>query len=65
MDRLSMAGNFEVNVEFYSEHVAQQMEKIFDFDAARSCELTLEEWERRPFYWKIAETMLYTFRPFF
>lgn len=65
MDRLSMAGNFEVNVEFYSEHVAQQMEKIFDFDASRSRELTLEEWERRPFYWKIAETMLYTFRPFF
>jgi cardiolipin synthase A/B len=65
MDRLSMVGNFEVNVEFYSENVAQQMEKIFEFDAARARELTLAEWEKRPFYWKIAETMLYTFRPLF
>lgn len=65
MDRLSMVGNFEVNVEIYSENVAQQMEKIFDFDSSRARELTLEAWEKRPFYWKIAERMLYTFRPLF
>jgi cardiolipin synthase len=65
MDRLSMVGNFEVNVEFYSADVAQQMENIFDYDSSRARELTLAQWEKRPFYWKIAETMLYTFRPFF
>ncbi|GHO84978.1 phospholipase D-like domain-containing protein [Dictyobacter formicarum] len=65
VDRLSMMGNFEVNIEFYDEDVAREMEKIFEYDTSRARELTLKQWARRPFYWKIGEYMLYTFRPFF
>ncbi|GCE06711.1 phospholipase D-like domain-containing protein [Dictyobacter aurantiacus] len=65
VDRLSMVGNFEVNVEFYNQDAAREMEKIFEYDAARSHELTLQQWSRRPIYWKIGEYMLYLLRPLF
>ncbi|GCE20732.1 hypothetical protein KDK_45320 [Dictyobacter kobayashii] len=65
LDRLSMFGNFEVNMEFYDTDVAEEMEKIFAYDSSRAHELTLKQWEKRPFYWKLGEYMLYTFRPFF
>ncbi|GCE28266.1 major cardiolipin synthase ClsA [Dictyobacter alpinus] len=65
LDRLSMVGNFELNIEFYSPAVAQQMEKIFEYDSSQAYELTLAQWEHRPFYWKIAEYLLSTFRPLF
>jgi cardiolipin synthase len=58
VDRLSLLGNFEVNVEFYDRGVAQQMEQIFATDVSNTHELTLEEWERRPFYVKLGERIL-------
>jgi cardiolipin synthase len=65
LDRLSLMGNFEANLEFYDHGVALEMEKIFEFDSQRAHELTLGEWEKRPLLWRIAERLLYTFRPFF
>ncbi|GCF11503.1 phospholipase D-like domain-containing protein [Dictyobacter arantiisoli] len=65
IDRLSMVGNFEVNIEFYSVDVAREMNKIFAYDASRAYELTLERWIKRPWYWKLAETMLLSLRPLF
>lgn len=64
MDRLSLVGNFEVNVEFYDEPLARQMEGIFLDDASNTREVTLEEWRRRPLLEKLAETMLLPLRPF-
>ena len=64
LDRLSLVGNFEVNVEFYDEALAQQMEDIFSRDASNTRELTLEEWQRRPLLERFAETMLLPLRPF-
>ncbi|HKV57377.1 MAG TPA: phospholipase D-like domain-containing protein, partial [Ktedonobacteraceae bacterium] len=63
LDRLSLVGNFEVNVEFYDEILAKQMEAIFHIDASNTRELTLEEWQRRPLRQRFAETMLLPLRP--
>ncbi|HLJ32032.1 MAG TPA: phosphatidylserine/phosphatidylglycerophosphate/cardiolipin synthase family protein [Ktedonobacteraceae bacterium] len=63
MDRLSMVGNFEVNVEVYDEVLARQMEDIFMKDASNTHELTLEEWRRRSLLEKLAETLLLPLRP--
>jgi cardiolipin synthase len=63
MDRLSMIGNFEVNVEVYDEALARQMEHIFVADAAHTRELTLEEWRHRPLPEKLAEAILLPLRP--
>lgn len=63
MDRLSMVGNFEVNVEVYDEALAHQMEDIFLKDASNTRELTLEEWRQRSPLEKLAEAMLLPLRP--
>lgn len=63
MDRLSMVGNFEVNVEIYDAAVARQMERIFAVDAMHARELTLGEWRRRPLWEKLAEIILLPLRP--
>lgn len=63
MDRLSMVGNFEVNVEIYDAGVARQMERIFAADAGHARELTLGEWRRRPPREKLAEAILMPLRP--
>jgi cardiolipin synthase A/B len=63
MDRLSMVGNFEVNVEVYDEAMACQMEDIFSKDASNCHELTLEEWRQRSLLEKLAETILLPLRP--
>jgi cardiolipin synthase len=64
LDRLSLVGNFEVNVEFYDELLAKQMESIFLTDEANTRELSLEEWQHRPAIERFAETILLPLRPF-
>jgi cardiolipin synthase len=63
LDRLSMVGNFEVNVEVYDEALAAQMEAIFGEDALDCYELTLDEWRHRPLMEKMAEAILLPLRP--
>lgn len=63
MDRLSLLGNFEVNIEVYDEGLAQQMEAIFHKDATNAHELTLEEWRRRALPTRFAEMILLPLRP--
>lgn len=48
IDRLSLLGNYEVNLEIYSESFAREMERMFELDKTNCEELTKEEWERRP-----------------
>jgi len=64
MDRLSLLGNFEVNIEVYDEALAQQMEDVFMKDASNVHELTLQEWKQRPLHEKLAEAILLPLRPF-
>jgi cardiolipin synthase A/B len=63
IDRYSLLGNYEINLEAYSERFAAQMEKMFELDKTNAKELTLEEWERRPLPAKLVERILATLSP--
>lgn len=63
IDRLSLLGNYEVNLEVYSGRFAAQMERMFELDKTNAEELSLEEWERRPLPAKIVERALVTLSP--
>lgn len=58
LDRLSSVGNYEVNVEIYSEELAHQMETIFECDKTNAFELALDTWTKRAWYMKASETIL-------
>ncbi len=57
-DRMSLAGNYEVNVEIRDEAIAKEMERIYMIDLSNAKELTLAEWERRPWYTRAGELIL-------
>lgn len=61
IDRLSMQGNFEVNMQFYSAALADRMEEIFANDLTTARQLSIDEWERRPIIARVIEHLL---RPF-
>ena len=63
IDRLSMTGNYEVNVEFIDPAMAEEMERIFATDLRGCEELTLEKWERRGVHKKLTELFLAPLRP--
>lgn len=63
LDRLSLVGNYEINVEFFDETLAKHMEEIFANDSTNTRELTLEEWSQRPLIAKLSETILAPLRP--
>lgn len=63
MDRLSLLGNFEVNLECFDSALARQMERIFADDATRASELTLDAWRRRHPLERVAEAILLPLRP--
>ena len=58
LDRLSSVGNYEINVEVYSEKLAQQMEELFERDLGNAFELTLDSWVHRSWYMKLSERIL-------
>ncbi len=47
IDRLSLLGNYEINIEVFNADVARQMEEIFAIDSSNTVELTLPDWRRR------------------
>lgn len=63
IDRLSLQGNYEINLEVFSSDVARQMEEVFAMDSSNCRELTLDQWHRRPAMVKFSETVLTPFRP--
>jgi cardiolipin synthase len=63
IDRLSLLGNYEINMEVYNPDVARQMEEIFEVDSSNTVELTLPEWQRRHAMVKFSETVLSPLRP--
>lgn len=58
LDRLSLVGNYEINLAVYSTALAQQMSALFVEDTTEQFELTLEQWERRPWSKKVSERFL-------
>ncbi len=63
IDRLSLLGNYEINLEIYSRRLAVQMERMFELDKTNATEITLEEWEHRPLPAKLTERALATLSP--
>ena len=63
LDRLSLAGNYEINVEIYDEKFAAVMEHIFELDLTNAFEITLERWSHRPWYEWAGEKLLGPLRP--
>lgn len=61
IDRLSLMGNFEVNLQIYSSEYAQQLERIFENDLTTARQLTFEQWEARSALVKIGEWLLKPF----
>lgn len=58
IDRLSSVGNYEINAVIASSAVAEQMERIFETDKTNAFELTLEQWQSRPWYVKASERLI-------
>jgi cardiolipin synthase len=58
LDRLSLVGNYEINVAIYSAAFARQMSALFAEDTAEKFELTMEQWKSRPLYIKASERIL-------
>jgi cardiolipin synthase len=58
LDRLSLVGNYEINVAVYSAELARQMSALFAEDTAEKFELTMEQWKSRPWYNKVSERIL-------
>src|SRR5690625_346194 len=63
IDRLSLTGNYEINVEIYDEGLAEEMERIFARDLANCRQLTLDEWKRRHVVARFSEAVLRPMRP--
>lgn len=63
IDRLSLTGNYEINVEIIEPAFAEVMEEIYRTDEANSLELTHAEWEARDLHRKFTETLLAPLRP--
>ena len=57
LDRLSAVGNYEINVEIYSQKLAQSMETLFAADQTNAFEITAGFWQT-PWYVKLSERIL-------
>ncbi len=64
IDRLSLVGNYEINVEIFSPAVATAMEAIFCCDLTNAAEIRPEEWARRSWLARASELVLAPLWPF-
>ncbi|WP_367891522.1 phosphatidylserine/phosphatidylglycerophosphate/cardiolipin synthase family protein [Nocardioides sp. Arc9.136] len=63
IDRLSLTGNYEINVEVIDEALARTLEGIYRTDETNSIELTSGEWEARDLHRRFTESLLRPLRP--
>ena len=63
IDRLSLTGNYEINLEIHDDTLAEHMEAIFRTDLGNAQELTRQEWEGRTFVARVYEAILAPLRP--
>lgn len=64
VDRLSMTGNYEINVEIIDPLLAQNMEEVFNNDLLNTWPLAAAEWESRDIYRRFTEIVFKPLRPF-
>jgi cardiolipin synthase len=63
IDRLSLSGNYEINVEVIDPGLAATLEKIFLVDESNCAPLTGVEWDARDLHRKFTEFVLAPLRP--
>jgi cardiolipin synthase len=63
IDRLSMTGNYEVNLELIDASFATEMERIYETDLSNCVELTAQTWAERGIHKKFTELLLAPLRP--
>jgi cardiolipin synthase len=63
LDRLSLTGNYEINLEVHGPALAQHLTDVFAKDLSNADELTAEEWNRRFIGKKACEWLLRPLRP--
>ena len=63
IDRLSLTGNYEINLEIIDDEFAAQMEAVFENDRSNARRLDPDEWFGRPFVAKASELILAPLRP--
>jgi cardiolipin synthase len=63
IDRLSLQGNYEINVEVIDEALAKTLEDVFALDESNSLPLTRTEWDARDLHRKFTEFVLAPLRP--
>lgn len=63
IDRLSLTGNYEINLEILDETLAAGMSRIFARDAEQAEVLDAEAWRRRPTFTRFYEGLLRPWRP--
>jgi cardiolipin synthase A/B len=63
IDRISLTGNYEVNVELYDRAFAENMQEVFATDCANARELSLADWQRRPLAARVGEAVPAPLRP--
>ncbi|MCG6187489.1 cardiolipin synthase [Maribellus maritimus] len=63
LDFRSLETNFEVNAFIYDEEFTAELEKTFTVDLKNSYEITLEEWQQRPWHKKFRESLAHIFSP--
>jgi len=63
IDRLSLTGNYEINLEVHGAELAAHLTDVFDKDVQNSEPLTAIEWNRRFVGYKACEWLLRPLRP--
>ncbi|GAB78380.1 cardiolipin synthase [Austwickia chelonae] len=63
IDRLSLLGNYEVNLELFSDEQAAHMEEIFARDLTNCRQLHLDDWQARGVMARIGERALANMQP--
>lgn len=63
IDRLSLMGNYEINLEVLDPGFAAGMQEIFETDLLKAERLTLTEWNRRPWVARAYESVLRPLAP--
>ncbi len=56
-DARSFSLNDEANLNVYDRDFAQQMQRVFEADIARSRRVTYEDWQNRPWHERISEAL--------
>jgi cardiolipin synthase A/B len=63
IDRLSLQGNYEINVEVIDHALAKELEDIWSIDESNCIELSRGEWEARDLHRRFTELVLRPLRP--